>query len=155
HAWLPRQDGTFARPADLDADELPQEFEPNEALASALGMPVSEEKVLAARLGLDLYDLELVRRYPHEFARFKLSLCEGGARGQQNDNHSRETAPGKERRPPTAGDTPYAHRLPQTPAVAIDEAYLTDRFPDAEIEYWEDANRTGSGSGTTTGGPRA
>ncbi len=44
-AWLPAADGTFRRPAELDADELPRSYQRDDVLAHALKMvrPAVEE----------------------------------------------------------------------------------------------------------------
>ncbi|MEP7025645.1 MAG: hypothetical protein ABJB47_17960, partial [Actinomycetota bacterium] len=51
-AWLPGPDGSFGRPAELELDDLPPTFQPDDSLALALGMIQPVVAQAARQLGL-------------------------------------------------------------------------------------------------------
>lgn len=52
-AWLPAGDGVFCPPAELGLHDLPDGFEPSDAVAAALGMRTSVVRALSEELGVD------------------------------------------------------------------------------------------------------
>ena len=120
YEWIPSPDRAPARPTDLSVDELPDEFDPNDALIKALGIKPDpsereqEEKQakqrLARQLGIDLEDAEFIRVNRDEFDQFRKSMQERAARQEEIDNtesrnrerrraklkQRRQTAPAKE-----------------------------------------------------------
>jgi hypothetical protein len=54
HAWLPTKAGGFAKPAEVSLDDLPDDFEPSQALADALGMVSSAIMQVSAKLNLSV-----------------------------------------------------------------------------------------------------
>jgi hypothetical protein len=72
--WLPAPDGTFRRPADIAAADLPLSYQRDDVLAEALGMarPVLEEAGL--QLGLPPDFLRRLSRYPDLVASIEREL---------------------------------------------------------------------------------
>ncbi|WP_025772410.1 sacsin N-terminal ATP-binding-like domain-containing protein [Thioalkalivibrio sp. HK1] len=62
NAWLPDKKGVFHKPSDLSLDDLPDEFERFDDLASHLEMIGSELNGLAQKAGLDVSSLDIARR---------------------------------------------------------------------------------------------
>lgn len=62
--WLPGQRGGLQRPTELALDELPDEFEKNEKLETALGMRPKTIAALAKQTGLDPQMLNYLRDNP-------------------------------------------------------------------------------------------
>ena len=62
-AWLPDDSGDFHKPSDISLTDLPEEFDRDEYLAGQLGMKGGGElEVLAKRSGLDIDDINLVKK---------------------------------------------------------------------------------------------
>ena len=76
-AWLPSGDG-LRKPSEVSLADLPDEFQRDDELASALGMrPLAVDRI-AREAALDPRDVDLIRRYPEEFARFRDGLLGSG-----------------------------------------------------------------------------
>jgi hypothetical protein len=73
-AWLPAADGTFRRPADIAADDLPPSYQRDDELADALGLtrPVLEQASL--QLGLPPDYLPRLSRHPDLLASIQQEL---------------------------------------------------------------------------------
>jgi hypothetical protein len=63
-AWLPGPDGTFRRPAELGAGDLPPGFARDEGLARALGMGQAAVEEASRQLGIPAGVLRGLREYP-------------------------------------------------------------------------------------------
>ncbi len=86
-AWLPDRQGEFKKPEDLALTDLPEGFERNEMLATALQMRTSEEAALASKLGIDPEDLDFLRRNRQEFEQWKEEVKK---RRSQSDGRTEE-----------------------------------------------------------------
>ncbi|MEV4384115.1 hypothetical protein AB0J68_00050 [Micromonospora sp. NPDC049580] len=64
HAWLPRKTGEFVEPAKLSLDDLPDDFEPSQALADALGMVSSAIVQVSTELNLSVATLRFLAENP-------------------------------------------------------------------------------------------
>ena len=72
HKWLPKEkDFYLHEPHDLSPEELPDSFIRDEKLAVLLGMKKDVVAKLAEEVGIDLEDIELLRRHPEEFEHWK------------------------------------------------------------------------------------
>jgi hypothetical protein len=60
-AWLPRS-GRFVKPAAISLDDLPQEFDRDEALAARLQLKVDEVATLARKVGVDVEVFTLAKQ---------------------------------------------------------------------------------------------
>ncbi|MBN1566823.1 MAG: hypothetical protein JXA73_03185, partial [Acidobacteria bacterium] len=69
--WLPKKGGGFFKPSELALNDLPDEFEKDELLAGTFGMKQSPITNLAAAVGVDASDIELIKAHPQEFAKFR------------------------------------------------------------------------------------
>jgi hypothetical protein len=69
--WLPDRKGNFHKPSDLNLNDLPEEFIPNEKLADQLGMRKDIFAKLAEEAGIPAEDIDLLRKYPEEFNQWK------------------------------------------------------------------------------------
>ncbi|SCG72852.1 Histidine kinase-, DNA gyrase B-, and HSP90-like ATPase [Micromonospora echinaurantiaca] len=63
-AWLPTAAGAFVKPAELALDDLPDDFEPSQALADALGMISSAIVQASAELNVSVEALRFLRENP-------------------------------------------------------------------------------------------
>jgi hypothetical protein len=109
-SWLPDRSGTFHKPADLSLDELPDEFERNEALAVALQMRSPPELVRIAReWGLEQEDIDFLRKNRKAFAKFRKEIEEVQKRGsppeQQRERAELDEAADGGRKPESGGRT--------------------------------------------------
>ena len=73
-AWLPAADGTFRRPADLDMADLPQSYERDAVLASALAMTRPALEEASRQLGLPADFLDRLSRHPDLVASIEQEL---------------------------------------------------------------------------------
>ena len=75
-AWMPKNgtNGPF-KPGDLSLDELPEQFDRNEDLADLLGMKKDVVCKLAEEAGIPAEDIDLLRRFPEEFSRWKAQIA--------------------------------------------------------------------------------
>ncbi|MFY1632341.1 sacsin N-terminal ATP-binding-like domain-containing protein [Solwaraspora sp. WMMB335] len=64
HAWLPMRAGEFVEPAKLSLDDLPEDLEPSQALADALGMVSSAIVQVSAELNLSVATLRFLAENP-------------------------------------------------------------------------------------------
>ncbi|RKN29952.1 sacsin N-terminal ATP-binding-like domain-containing protein [Micromonospora musae] len=64
HAWLPTETGEFVEPAKLSLDDLPDDFEPSQALADALGMISSAIVQVSTELNLSVATLRFLAENP-------------------------------------------------------------------------------------------
>jgi hypothetical protein len=73
-AWLPAADGTFRRPADIAADDLPQSYQRDDVVAEALSLtrPVLEQA--SRQLGLPADFLSRLSRHPDLVASIEREL---------------------------------------------------------------------------------
>ncbi|MGW9193076.1 sacsin N-terminal ATP-binding-like domain-containing protein [Micromonospora chersina] len=67
-AWLPAAAGTFVKPVELALDDLPDDFEPSQALADALGMISSAIVQASAELNVPVEALRFLRENPDAVA---------------------------------------------------------------------------------------
>ena len=74
NAWLPDSKDNMHKPCDLALDELPESFVRDERLADQLGMKKDDVAKLAEEIGVETEDIELIRRNPEEFSKWKESL---------------------------------------------------------------------------------
>lgn len=72
--WLPRKDGSFAKPSELVLDDLLASFERNQQLAIQLGMESDVLTQLAAEAGLDPQLLALAKQHAIEFRAWATKL---------------------------------------------------------------------------------
>ncbi len=82
-AWLPADDGTFRRPADVGLDDLPATFERDDALARALEMTQPVLEAASRQLGLPAGFLRRLSRYPDLVSSLEEEL-------RARDDHDRE-----------------------------------------------------------------
>jgi len=82
HCWLPAQDGGFTQPGNLSLEDLPEAFVRDERLADELGMKKDSVAKLAEEAGIPTEDIDLLRKYPGEFAQWKAQIV---ARGEKPD----------------------------------------------------------------------
>lgn len=97
-AWLPKPDGSIAKPSDISIDQLPDDFEQNEELISALRIqPDPSEHLeqerqakrsLATQLGISLEDAEFICQHRDDFEHFVKSMLDRAARWQAVDESS-------------------------------------------------------------------
>ena len=73
-AWLPAADGTFRRPADIAAADLPLPFQRDDVLAEALAMPRPVLDEASRELGLQPDFLRRLSRYPDLVASMEREL---------------------------------------------------------------------------------
>ncbi|NLY02492.1 MAG: hypothetical protein GXY83_40950, partial [Rhodopirellula sp.] len=82
-AWLPTLDGELRRPAGMELEELPEEFERDEILIRALKLrDVSEEAARHAELraghalalGVDIEDIILMQEHSEQFRQWKEAM---------------------------------------------------------------------------------
>ncbi len=73
-AWLPRPDGTFHRPAELQLDDLPPTYKRDEVVAKALGMTQSVVAEASRQLGVPLEVLWGLSAYPDLVATIEREL---------------------------------------------------------------------------------
>jgi len=78
--WLPRKDGSFAKPSELALDDLPASFERNQQLAIQLGMESDVLTQLAAKAGLDPQLLALAKQHAIEFRAWATKLSAQGTK---------------------------------------------------------------------------
>jgi hypothetical protein len=72
--WLPGEDGQFYFPHELHLENLPEQFERNEKLADLLGMKKDVISKLADEAGIAKEDIDLLRKYPEEFFKWKKQI---------------------------------------------------------------------------------
>jgi len=72
--WLPGKDGQFYFPRELYLENLPEQFERNEKLADLLGMKKDVISKLADEAGIAKEDIDLLRKYPEEFFKWKKQI---------------------------------------------------------------------------------
>ena len=74
-AWLPKLDtNSMKKPRELKLDDLPESFIKDEKLAQQLGMKQDVIGKLAEKAGVATEDIELLKRYPTEFQKWKLDM---------------------------------------------------------------------------------
>jgi hypothetical protein len=73
-AWLPGPDGTFCRPAELRPQDLPPTYNPDEGLASALGMVLSPVEEASRQLGIPAAVLRGLSEHPDLVATIEREL---------------------------------------------------------------------------------
>jgi hypothetical protein len=73
-AWLPAPDGTFRRPADIAADDLPPSYQQDDVLADALALTRPVLMQASLQLGLPADFLARLRRHPDLLASMQREL---------------------------------------------------------------------------------
>ncbi len=74
HAWIPKADGSFARPSEIAFEDLPKDFEPDRTVAEALGMQMPELVEFSSSIGVPPEILQDFKEHPElaaEFMEFK------------------------------------------------------------------------------------
>jgi hypothetical protein len=75
NSWLPKNgDNVPHLPSDLRKTDLPDSFERDERLVALLGMKRDVVAILAESAGIKFEDIELMRRHPEEFQRWKATI---------------------------------------------------------------------------------
>jgi len=76
-SWIPKDgiDNPF-KPDEISLGDLPDQFDRNEKLADLLGMKKDVFFKLAEESGIPMEDIDLLRRYPEEFSRWKTQIAE-------------------------------------------------------------------------------
>jgi len=72
--WLPGPDGEFNCPSDLFLYDLPNSFDRVEKLADQLGMKKSIDIKIAEQFGVQVEDIDFLKRYPKEFQEWKAAI---------------------------------------------------------------------------------
>ena len=72
--WLPNSGQQFVRPCELSLDDLPNSFIRDEKLAIQLGMKRDFITKLAEEAGIPVENIELMKRYPKDFQKWKLVM---------------------------------------------------------------------------------
>ncbi|WP_328423950.1 hypothetical protein OG470_12760 [Micromonospora sp. NBC_00389] len=121
HAWLPTEAGDFVKPAKLSLDDLPDDFEPSQVLADALGMISSAIVQASAELNLPVAFLRFLGESPEAVAeldqlrrRFEQKEHESGV----SDAAARLTPDGYADALQDAFDKPAANADPESPLVS-------------------------------------
>ncbi|GAA4565619.1 hypothetical protein GCM10023176_14140 [Micromonospora coerulea] len=87
HPWLPTEAGEFVEPAKLSLDDLPDDFEPSQALADALGMVSSAIVQVSTELNLSVATLRFLAENPDAVA----ELDQMRQRQEQREQNGAET----------------------------------------------------------------
>jgi hypothetical protein len=92
--WLPDRDGEFRLPSEISLDDLPQDFEPDSALALQLELKANRLSLLAVELGVETDDIQFIKENRAEFEELKRRTREnqelvrdddGVAEGEESD----------------------------------------------------------------------
>lgn len=79
YSWLPNKiDNKYHKPSELSLDDLPEAFLRDEKLADQLGMKKNDLAKLAEKAGIPTEDIDLLRKYPEEFKRWKAQMVAQG-----------------------------------------------------------------------------
>jgi hypothetical protein len=74
-SWLPTKLKKVASPNEISLEELPPEFRRDELLRKWLMMKSDDIAFLADKIGINISDLELLKRFPNEFEIWRDQVC--------------------------------------------------------------------------------
>ena len=139
-AWLPALDGTFQVPSELLLDDLPADFQRDEALAKALGMKSTVVEEASRQLGFKSGLLQGLRDHPDILARAEQEIATRSNSGDDEFDDDQGGRAGSD----ASADVEYRNKLRECmnrqgttqrgSRIQVDSAHDPVRDPEQRID---------------------